>query len=143
MGSPPLVLHAEDDLTLACVGLEPDGAAAVAESILDEIPERLLQARAVGVEHETRRHRHLDRPVAAPEAGRDRREQVGDVDTCAPERRPVLPLAREHEQVLGEANEPFHLGRRAQRGDELLEGRGCRSASSSSARSVASGVRSS
>src|SRR5205085_12145445 len=71
----PLVAHVQLDGGLPHAGFEHDRAVAVAECVLDEVAERLLEAQPVALELETRRCVDGERP---PRLLRPPREPVPD-----------------------------------------------------------------
>ena len=119
-----LVAHAELERADLAARLEPDGARAVAERVVDEVAERLLEPQPVAGE--------LEPPARRPRAGarpRPRARRTGARPSRAA--RAPRPLrvsrsspssdAREHEQVVGEQREPVGLlGRGARRGPQLV-----------------------
>ena len=102
-----------------------DRARAVAERVVDEVAERLLEPEPVADELEAVRALDRRAPTAsAPpggEAPRDRLEQRRDADPSRCAAPVALVGAGEHEQILGEPREAVGLlGGRAQRVLELV-----------------------
>ena len=110
-------------------------------------PRACLESYPVARERRADRRRHLDRTAActarAPLLPGDGLEQLTlNVVTLHPQLHAPVVRTRERQQILGEPHEPLDLlAGGAQRGVELLGAARTRTASSSSARSVASGVR--
>ena len=132
------------------LGRQLDCAVAVTKRVVNEVRERLLGREAVGVALRAVRARHAQLARRLRRRARSKRravvgEQLAGVEPLRPHGQPALVGAGEHQQVLGELDEPVALaGRRGRpRRAAPPRERPSRSASSSSARSSASGVRSS
>ena len=126
MGSPALVRDAKLDHAVRRRRLESHQARAVAERVVDEVPERLLEAESVAVESHARRVDDLDRSAfrrrrARRTAAQRVVEQLVGRDWLPSQRHPTAVELREDEQVVGEAPQAVDLlGCRAQRLLELL-----------------------
>jgi hypothetical protein len=104
---------------------ESNLAVAVAECILDEVGESLLEAETIAVQRlagldptRDRSSRCLGSPL---EASRHRGEQVSGIERLEAKRQPPPLEARDQEEVFGELRQPIDiLSRRANRPAELL-----------------------
>src|SRR5205807_10491177 len=85
---------------------------AVPESVLDEVPEGLLEAHAVAVEPSAAAV-DLDLPSVVPcaplEAGGDSLDEHVDVDDFRPQRQDAAVDPGEEQQILGELCQPVDL----------------------------------
>ena len=102
---------------------EPDGARAIAECVLDEVRERLLESPPVDERDEIGGGRYLDRSVcigrAAAKTGCDRVQQVGDRNACAAQRQLPRIDPRKEQEIVCQLRKPIGLlARRAQRSRE-------------------------
>jgi len=91
-------------------GFEPHGSSAVAQGVLDEVAERLLEPPPVGEHLGPRRNNDLDLSTrivsAAAEAGRNRVEQLSDHNARSAKRQRPGVDASEEQKVVGELREP-------------------------------------
>ena len=128
---------------------EPDLVAAVAKRVVDEVAERLLQPMPVAAHRRALRRPRARRafrpPRRAIRRGWRRTRGARRVDGLEPERQATAIGARDQQQVLGELREAIHLLATSVGPPPSTPSAesACRSASSSSVRSSASGVRSS
>src|SRR5262249_32602800 len=107
--------------------IEPNRSGTVPERVVDEVPERLLEANPIAAHLDSRGSRRLDLPPCfghAPfEAGDDRCEQRRDLDPLSAKLQLALVRARDQEEILGQLNESLcFLRRGADRVPELLGG---------------------
>ena len=111
----PAVEHVQAHAVAGGLGRQLHGTLAVAQSVVDEIRERLLGAEPVARAAPGRRSSAtlqlaagLRRPRA--EAARRGGEQLSGVELLRPDGQPALVGAGQHEQILGELDEPVALG---------------------------------
>ena len=121
----PLVAHPQHDHPRDVHRLEPDRAGAVTERVVDEVPERLLEAQPVADEDAILRCVDLERAARFGGSGVEPPghgiEHLADDVALTRERKPPVLGAREHQQVLGESHEPLDLlPRRPERRLQLL-----------------------
>ena len=121
----PVVADVELDPPVRLAGPDADRAVAVAEGVLDEVSERLLDAHAVrfdgGVRFIVEAELASIAPGAVAQAVAHRREEVGDLDRLQLQRQPALVGAGDDQQGLGELREAVGLlDRRGDRGAQLL-----------------------
>jgi hypothetical protein len=95
-------------------GLQPHAAVAVTQRVVDEVPERLLEADPVAQDaHAGAGRDRLHRPAGllrAPlEAAGDGGEQLGSGQRLHPQRQPPAVGAGDQQQVVGEPGEPVDL----------------------------------
>ena len=115
-------------LPLSRAGAQHDRPVAVGQRVVDQVGQRLLDPRGVGVERArpATGSASSGRPSTLRprlEAPGDAREHLARVERLRAHRQPPLVRARDHQQVLGQAREPLGLlGGRAQRVLELLAG---------------------
>jgi hypothetical protein len=115
-----VVQHVQLDVGVPALRAEDDGSPAVAERIVDEVAERLLQAEPVGLERRRATAFDRDRTVAAEAAG-DAAKQVVGVDRLALQRQVPLLGAGQQEQVVRDPCQPVGLeGGGLDRGAELV-----------------------
>ena len=108
-----LVAHAERDLAVAGLRLQPDGARAVAKRVVDQVSECLLEAQPIGNDRLADGRGDGERtPVffgTRREPPRNRLEQVADRDGAAAERQTAFVRPCQDEQVFGEARQAVDL----------------------------------
>jgi hypothetical protein len=108
-----LVGHVSLDLALAFDRSEPDRAGPVAERVVDEVAQSLLEAEAVCDEREVARIVDLDAPTRGfcPgfEAVYDVGEELRDLQGGGANRERAPVRAGNREEVLRELSEPVHL----------------------------------
>src|SRR5262249_53294278 len=114
-----VVRHAQLDVAVVAAGFEADRAGTVAQGVVDEVGERLLEAEAVTVDPLPARGRDLERTSlprgAAGVASGDGVEEVLGGDRRAAKWKAALIGPREDEQILGQPRQPVDLvGRRAE-----------------------------
>jgi hypothetical protein len=91
--------------------LEVDRALPVAQRVVDQVAERLAQARRVGAHHKAVGYRDGDQPLAAVlhVARPDRLEHVGHRDVLRVEGQLVALGARHQEQIVDQARQALRL----------------------------------
>jgi len=99
-----LVGHVELDDTRAGDGTQTDLAAAVALGVVHQVAERLLEARAVGMDAQGTCLFRL-----RAKAGSHGRKEVGHVDVLGAQGQPSVVRPRDHQQVLGEPDQAVGL----------------------------------
>jgi len=108
----PVVHHVQ----LECVPLarcaDPDRARSVAQRVLDEVAERLLQSKAIDPKLDVRRA-DLERPAGIPrpplEASGDALEQLVEGDLVEPQGQLPLVGACEEQEIRGQLGQPVGL----------------------------------
>ena len=118
----PFVTDVELDPAVVLDCIETDRARSVAECVVHQVAERLLEAEPVSVEDD-RIGFCLDRAPSRVRPGSKRladgvEELIGADRSAAEWQAPVVGL-RENEEILGETDEPFGLG--CCRADRLFE----------------------
>ncbi len=120
-----LVADGEHEHAVRGARLESYCSFAVAEGVVDEIPECLLETRAISGDDLLFWRQHLERPPGSARTGvvptRNRVEQPAHVVPLDPQEKPAVIGAREHEEILSESNEALDLlAGRVKRSFELL-----------------------
>jgi hypothetical protein len=123
-----LVEHVELDVAVSVEHAQMNGSSAVAQSVVDEVAQGLLEAKAVGGEDEGIAV-GFERPAGLLRPPTERlaygRKHLTGPDGVAAEGKPSVVGLREYEEVFRESHEPVRLGRRGP--ESLLQlGRGSR-----------------
>lgn len=120
-----LVADGEHEHAVRGARLESYCSFAVAEGVVDEVSECLLQPQAVSGDDLLLRRGYIERPSRRARtrvvSARDRVEQPAHVVPLDPQEKPAVIGAREHEEILSESNKPLDLlAGRVKRSFELL-----------------------
>jgi hypothetical protein len=112
------------DVVTGRAGAQLDLRATVAQGVVDEVAQRLLEAQAIGgeIDVDGREHAQLGAALARSpcEALADATEHIIDAYLRGADREPALVRTRDDEQVLGQLHQAIGLlHRRAQRVHEL------------------------
>src|ERR1039458_4035737 len=105
----PCVLDVQLNALLVCRGSQRHLASAVADGVVDEVAERLLEPIRVARKSHFIRNDHLDRRVLGSETVAHSAQQLGDVDLDAADGQRCFVRACENEHVIGERRETVDL----------------------------------